>query len=636
VRWFQRLAWGKGCLQEKDCLAADALVLVVGIRDHRSSVHCASRLSRDGAHGTVLANGSSVRKRWRYFLLLVSTVISAAGLVGCWASSPALGPVAITPTLQLGSPGCQQDPARLPPPPPSPDGRPANYLHTCGNRLYDSQGREVRITGINWFGMETGDHAPGGLNERNWQDVLDQIASLGYNTIRIPYSNEALDPNSRVGGIDPQLNPDLVGLSGLQMLDRLVQGARDRGLKIVLDRHKPTAYDSPELWYTEQVPESRWIADWRMLAARYAGNDTVIGFDLSNEPRGAASWGTGDVATDWRLAAERAGNAILDVNPYLLIFVEGIEHYNGEKFWWGGDLQGVRSAPVRLKVSDRIVYSPHDYGPEVSGQPWFWDPRFPSNMPAEWDRRWGYIQKEGLAPVVVGEFGGRSLGSDADGAWQRALLAYLRENEMGFLVWSLNPNWDVGGVLESDWRSVDQTKQKAYASLLAPPLAVGARGVFGQAPSRWQVFFRQEEAAPRARDISFSLRLANQGPSPVDLSRLEVRYWFRAEGLSEARLQAAARSAEVNAPGVKVDVVAANQGGQDHYIRISFRAAARSLGRYTTTDPITVRLRYSDSSLHLQSDDYSFAGAPVASDRFQEWERVTLYLDGKLVWGKEP
>jgi hypothetical protein len=30
-----------------------------------------------------------------------------------------------------------------------------DYLHTSGNRILDAQGREVWITGVNWFGYET-------------------------------------------------------------------------------------------------------------------------------------------------------------------------------------------------------------------------------------------------------------------------------------------------------------------------------------------------------------------------------------------------------------------------------------------------------------------------------------------------
>ena len=53
------------------------------------------------------------------------------------------------------------------------------------------------------------------------------------------------------------------------MLDKLVAGARTRGLKIILDRHRPDANSQSELWYTGSYPESRWIADWEMLARRY-------------------------------------------------------------------------------------------------------------------------------------------------------------------------------------------------------------------------------------------------------------------------------------------------------------------------------------------------------------------------------
>ena len=74
-----------------------------------------------------------------------------------------------------------------------------NFLSTRGNRIVDSRGNEVRITGVNWFGMETGTFAPHGLWARNWEDMLDQIASLGFNTIRLPYSNQLFEPSSKVG-----------------------------------------------------------------------------------------------------------------------------------------------------------------------------------------------------------------------------------------------------------------------------------------------------------------------------------------------------------------------------------------------------------------------------------------------------
>src|SRR3982074_113637 len=48
-------------------------------------------------------------------------------------------------------------------------------LRAAGSRLVDANGREVRLTGVNWFGFETESCAPDGLWTRNWQSMLDQM-----------------------------------------------------------------------------------------------------------------------------------------------------------------------------------------------------------------------------------------------------------------------------------------------------------------------------------------------------------------------------------------------------------------------------------------------------------------------------
>jgi len=37
------------------------------------------------------------------------------------------------------------------------------FWHTHGNQILDSANRAVRIAGINWYGFETADAVPGGL-----------------------------------------------------------------------------------------------------------------------------------------------------------------------------------------------------------------------------------------------------------------------------------------------------------------------------------------------------------------------------------------------------------------------------------------------------------------------------------------
>jgi endoglucanase len=347
-------------------------------------------------------------------------------------------------------------------------------LHADGEKLVDANGKEVTLTGVNWFGFETGTFAPHGLWKRSWQSMLDQIVSSGFNTIRLPYSNELFDPASAPSeeSIDYGLNPDLEGLKGLDLMDRIVQGATDRGLMVLLDRHRPDSQGQSELWYTSKLSEQKWIDDWTMLASHFRGNPLVIGADLHNEPRGQATWGDGNQSTDWRLAAERAGNAVLKANPDWLIVVEGVDKVANDSYWWGGNLMGAKDNPVRLSQPDKLVYSAHDYGPGVWRQGWFDAPNFPENLPELWKNHWAYLNMDGTAPVLLGEFGGKSMDpGSTEGVWQRKLFSFLKEQGISYTYWSWNPNsGDTGGVLQDDWQSLDQAKMDVMKDYQAPRL----------------------------------------------------------------------------------------------------------------------------------------------------------------------
>ncbi len=49
--------------------------------------------------------------------------------------------------------------------------------------------------------------------------------------------------------------------------------------------------------YDSSHSEASWIADWQMLATRYASDTSVIGADLHNEPYNG-TWGDGGT-NDW-------------------------------------------------------------------------------------------------------------------------------------------------------------------------------------------------------------------------------------------------------------------------------------------------------------------------------------------------
>jgi endoglucanase len=348
------------------------------------------------------------------------------------------------------------------------------YLRTEGRKLFDQNtGNQVRITALNWFGMETDLRVTHMLWGMSLEQGLDTIVNLGYNAIRLPYSNDIFLPGT-ITGVDFSLNPELQGLTPLEFLDVFVRECGERGLRIFLDRHRPDSTGQSCLWYTDKVPEAKMISDWVSLVRRYKGNPTVFGVDLHNEPCGQACWGDldcgGDISRDWRLAAERIGNAILAENPDLLIIVEGTQSYLGRSTWFGGQLAGVKDAPVRLNVDNRLVYSPHEYATSVFRQPWFDDPDFPNNLePDVWTPNWGYINDGNIAPLLVGEFG-TTFNNPVDVVWINTLLEYMGKdiNGINFAYWCFNFNsGDTEGILSPDF-TVDFEKQNTLAPYLAP------------------------------------------------------------------------------------------------------------------------------------------------------------------------
>ena len=346
-------------------------------------------------------------------------------------------------------------------------------LSTKGSRIVDSTGRSVFLRGVNWFGIESELHAPHGLWKRDYKEMLAQIKTLGYNVIRLPYAVQSLRA-SNVSGIDFSIgsNQELQGKSPLEVMDAVIQEAERQGLLILLDSHRLNDQRIPELWYGDGFTEADWIDTWKMLATRYRNQANIIGADLKNEPHGRASWGTNDPATDWRLAAERCGNAIQAINPNWLIVVEGVENnVPGQKLkihWMGANLEGVARNPVRLSRPNKVVYSPHEYGSGVFNQPWLSEPGFPNNLPNRWETGWNYIATKGIAPIFIGEFGGRQVDNNSkEGIWQRKFVDYIRQKDLSFSYWSWNPNsQDTGGILQDDWLSVDAAKQELLQGLV--------------------------------------------------------------------------------------------------------------------------------------------------------------------------
>lgn len=363
--------------------------------------------------------------------------------------------------------------------------QPAPPLHTAGAKIVDSNGNLVRLNATNWYGSESSDYVVAGLQAEPLQTIVNQIKSLGFNAVRLPWSNQMVESNPVVQNYALAANPSLEGENALTIYDQVVGALTNAGIMVILDNHSSNAEwccstaDGNELWYNSQYPQANWIADWQSMARRYAGNPMVIGADLRNEPRGTATWG-GSTATDWHAAAQLGGDAVLGVNPNLLIFVEGVSY--------AGDLSGVANLPVQLSTPNRVVYEAHDYGYWYSGLAGY------SSYVNDITPKWGYLATgSNPQPLWIGEFGTcnsadtcvSSASSGDNGYWFELATSYMQQYGLNWSYWAINGTQSTGsgrtwgtaetyGILNTSWNG------SALASLTArlqSLMGVGSPGV---------------------------------------------------------------------------------------------------------------------------------------------------------------
>ncbi|HEX9062049.1 MAG TPA: cellulase family glycosylhydrolase [Clostridia bacterium] len=365
-----------------------------------------------------------------------------------------------------------------------------DWLHTSGNQILDKNNNPVWLTGCNWFGFNTGTNVFDGVWSCNMNSALKEMANRGMNLMRVPISAELI--NQWASGTYPKpnvnafANPELSGLNSLEVFDAAVQDCKQCGIKIMIDIHSAKTdamgHTYP-VWYNGSITVDDYYASLVWIANRYKNDDTIIAIDLKNEPHGKpaqdsvyAKWDDSKDVNNWKYTSEQAASKIFAVNPNVLIMVEGIESYNNYNNWWGGNLRGVKDYPVNLGThQDKLVYSPHDYGPLVYKQPWFKDGFTAESVYNDcWKDNWAYIGEQKIAPLLVGEWGGFMDGGDNE-KWMEGLRDYMIKNKVSHTFWCYNANsGDTGGLVGYDFSTWDEKK---YA-LVKPALWQNASGNF--------------------------------------------------------------------------------------------------------------------------------------------------------------
>ena len=391
-----------------------------------------------------------------------------------------------------------------------------DWLHVNDKaQIVDKDGNEVWLTGVNWFGYNVGSQIFDGAWSANVHHCLDLIADHGFNLLRVPMSTEIIlqwknkkpDPMIKLNEYE---NPELtiegeVGGTPMYSFDiwnKVVEWCKEDGLKIMMDIHCATSNSAGHnvpLWYDENYSTKDWLDALSWFTDYYKNDDTIIAIDLKNEPHGKpeegkfAKWDDSKDQNNWKYAAEQGAMACLNNNPNLLIMVEGVECYpkfeegadwstpsvdyaNYDKpskvwgAWWGANLRGVRNCPVDLgEHQSQLVYSPHDYGPGVWEQKWFYLDDKSKTFTRQtllddyWYGTWAYLVEENMYPLLIGEWGGFvDAEHDTTGEnvhWLTELRDYMIDKHIHHTFWCFNENSsDTGGLVYDNFQKWDDVK----------------------------------------------------------------------------------------------------------------------------------------------------------------------------------
>jgi aryl-phospho-beta-D-glucosidase BglC (GH1 family) len=391
---------------------------------------------------------------------------------------------------------------------------------------------------------------------RTIQQTMTEISGMGINMIRLPLVPQTLNADDPQGTGNVLKNHASVRIANSRLaLETMITAAANNNIAVLLDIHSCSNYvgwrkgrldarppyvdrtrdnydftredsscsatnNPPGVTRIQAYDTTQWLANLRTIAGlgQQLGVDNIIGIDIFNEPWDY-TW------TEWKALSEQAYTAINSVNPNTLIFVEGNSGSAGNQDGtpdtvdqrphgdpatvpnWGGNLFEAGANPLNIP-KDRLVFSPHVYGPSVFVQKSFMDPAQAACAGLEgdaagdahcnivinaalersgWEEHFGYLKNQNYG-MVVGEFGGNLdwpggqasirdrnrysyLAPGTDATWQNAFVDYLVSKGIEGCYWSINPeSGDTAGWYGhaydpisntagwGEWRPFDQRK----------------------------------------------------------------------------------------------------------------------------------------------------------------------------------
>ena len=250
------------------------------------------------------------------------------------------------------------------------------------------------------------------------------IASCGANTVRLPFNYKLFTDEDYMGLVSAQ--------DGFERIDALVEWCRDAGLYLILDMHDcpggqtgdniDNSYGYPWLFESEKSQEL-FIDIWTRIAAHYAEEPVILGYELMNEP----------IATYFD---DEYFNPLLE--PLYKRTVEAIRRYDRNHIiLLGGPQWNSRFDNFTdWSFDDKIMFTCHRYGGDACKEAI-------GNFSS-------FRDKTGL-PMYMGEIGHNTI------EWQYSFCNAMRELNIGWTFWpykKLDSSCMMGITRPEGWQAI--------------------------------------------------------------------------------------------------------------------------------------------------------------------------------------
>ncbi|HDP67608.1 MAG TPA: carbohydrate-binding protein [Candidatus Marinimicrobia bacterium] len=224
------------------------------------------------------------------------------------------------------------------------------------------------------------------------------IADWGFNHIRLPFHYEFFSP------ID---SPGVFINTGFEIIDTLLVWCKRNNLYLILDMHcapggqnygNISDSDGEARLWTEPANQDRTIEIWKRIAAYYADEEWIIGYDLLNEPVLPEGYAN-TVLRDFYICL---AGAVREVDTNHILFIEGN--------WYATDFSGL--AP---RFDSNMVWAFHKY----------WNETDLGSI-----QQYRNLRTQTVTPLWLGESGENSNG------WYYETIQLMEQQNIGWNWWA--------------------------------------------------------------------------------------------------------------------------------------------------------------------------------------------------------